>query len=203
MIRIILCLIFASVVLSNNLFAQKAIEKAAEVSCKCIEEKYDKTKPAKNSENIMTECIQEAFLANIDAFTEEYGMEIVSDHDKAYKIGEQLGIEIAKNCPAFIELSMELAKAEEESVKEVTAGKVSGKVVRIENKEFVHIILQDDNGKETDLIWLRYFQNSDQFKGNIESLKGKYIVVDFTETEVYLPKAQDYFKVKEIIGIDL
>ena len=204
--KYIICSTLMFIFSCHCIFAQKALDVAADASCKCIEEKYDKTKNVKVNENLINSCIQKAFMTNVDAFTEEYGTEFLSDEKKAYAIGEQLGVVIAKNCPAFIDFSMQLTQASEEDDAELDqsqTGEIIGKVVNIENKEFVHVIVQNDEGKETDLIWLRYFQNSDQFKGKTEGLKGKDILVKYIETEVYLPKAQDYFKVKEITEIQL
>jgi hypothetical protein len=190
----------------NQLNAQTAIEKAAATSCKCIEEKFDKTKDVAFNEPLVNGCIQEAFIGHIDDFTNEYGMEIISDQKKAYEVGEQLGLEIAKNCPAFLDFSMQVATANETTALQAPdpdqTGEITGKVIRVENQEFVHLIVQTEDGKENDVIWIRYFQGSDQFKGKTQDLEGKNITVTFNETEVYLAKAQSYFKVKEITGIE-
>ena len=192
---------------SSPLSAQKILEKAADLSCKCIEEKFDKSKDVSVNEAAVNTCIQGAFMSNIDGFTEEYGMEILSDQKQAMKIGEELGFLIAKDCPTFIEFSMQLAEGNDpvhqDADLEADTEEITGEILRVENTEFTHLILKNAQGREIDFIWLRYFEGSDQYKGNIQSLQGKTVTITYSETEVYLPKMQDYVDVKEITNIEV
>jgi hypothetical protein len=131
--------------------------------------------------------------------------------------GEQVGVEIAKelfrqNCPAFAQLSLMLVDtAEPKSTSRATAtaaatsgtSVTAGRLARVENKEFLYFVVTDAANREQSFIWLHYFQGSEKFIKDPASYVGKSLKIRWQETEVFMPSAKGYFKIKEIAGIDI
>jgi hypothetical protein len=64
-------------------------------------------------------------------------------------------------------------------------------------------VLKDSKGIERSFIWLRQFPGSEKFTGITAKYVGKSMKITSQEMEVYLPAAKGYYKVKEIIAVDV
>ncbi|WP_207533243.1 hypothetical protein [Desertivirga arenae] len=120
----------------------------------------------------------------------------------------EVGIDVGKNllnqnCQAFMTLSMVMAKEEIDKGETDKAGTTSGKIKRIETKEFNHIVITDQSGKEKTFIWLRQFDGADKFAGNPGDLVGKKVSISWTEIEAYVPSAKAYFPLKEVVKVSM
>jgi hypothetical protein len=74
--------------------------------------------------------------------------------------------------------------------------------LKVDKKDFVYLTVKDASNREHNFIWLEYFDGSENYFGdNLNSLIGKEIAISWIEKEVYLPKANNYFKLKEISKI--
>lgn len=128
----------------------------------------------------------------------------VTDKAAMREVGMDLGKNLLnQNCQAFVSLSMIMAKEEMDKEDGDKEGSTSGKIKRIETKEFNHIVITDESGKEKTFIWLRQFDGADKFVGNPANLVGKKVSVSWTEIEAYVPSAKSYFPLKEIIKISM
>ena len=52
-------------------------------------------------------------------------------------------------------------------------------------------------------MWLKQFAGSETFIGVTTKFAGKKIKISWQEIEVYLPAAKGYYKVKEVVAIDI
>lgn len=79
----------------------------------------------------------------------------------------------------------------------------TGTFKRIELKGFNYIIITDNKGSERSFLWLKRVPGSEKFMWGSVKFTGKKFKIKGQEIEVYLPAAKGYYKVKEIIGIEV
>jgi hypothetical protein len=129
----------------------------------------------------------------------------VSDKAAMEKIGQEMALELMKqNCNAFVQMSIKMSRAEAMETEEVVEiSSTSGTLSSVETKDFCKFILTDAGGKKTSFYWLRYFKNSEKFTDLPTRYVGKKLKVSWQETEVYVPSAKGYYKIKEITEIEL
>jgi hypothetical protein len=178
------------------------MQKAAEDICGCLSKvKYDSSKVQEYKDAAMN-CFTTGAMEHIVQIAEERGLD-VSDQSAMRDLGVEIGKELLKQkCASYFEFAKISAKeknGEEDAVKEKVT---SGKVLKVDKKDFVYITLKDASNREHNFIWLEYFDGSENFFGEkLNSLIGKEIAISWIEKEVYLPKANNYFKIKEISKI--
>jgi hypothetical protein len=169
-------------------FAQEDIyKKIAQETCDCINSK-DLTGATRKSVEMslglcMIEKIQNASI-QID----------IQDPEQMRSFGEKVGIQMAPICPSIFAYF-----TDEQPEAAPTFESVNGKIKAIEEGDFLTVILKDSNGKETKLLWLRYFTGSDDYLENPKSLIGKQVSIKYQLIEAYMPKAKGYFSFKEIV----
>ncbi|MCP3930993.1 MAG: hypothetical protein GY705_18065 [Bacteroidetes bacterium] len=188
---------------SISLSSQESLNKAADTACECIEKNLGEDSK-KNDEKIQ-QCIQEAFMTHYAEISKDFKMD-PTDQKAMEEIGIKLGKILIKRCEKFMDYSIQVAESQQEETitPTKTINETEGKLTRIDKKEFVHFILSESNGRELDFLWLRYFQDSEKYKGeNADKYIGKQMKIKWQELECYLPKAGNYYNVKEIIGIDV
>ena len=197
---LIVSLFFTFRSFSQSAEAPTAIEnKITDALCDCVS-KLDFSKITSKQEAIAayTNCIAE----HTDLFSQLAAERKLDVTDK--EAMKQLGLVIAKNliaknCTAFTKLSLL-------TVKKDNGGDINseqGLFKRIDTKGFNYIVITDAKGSERSFIWLRQFPGSEQFMGLTTKLAGKKLKVTWQEMEVYLPAAKGYYKVKEIVGVDV
>jgi hypothetical protein len=116
----------------------------------------------------------------------------------------ELGLDIGKNllnqkCDAFLKLAAKTADHRGEPETEITTGSFK----RIDTKGFNYIIITDASGSEKSFLWLRQFTGSEKFMAQPLNVTGKKLKITWQELEVYLPQAKGYYKLKEIMAIDI
>ncbi|WP_338763778.1 hypothetical protein WAF17_20405 [Bernardetia sp. ABR2-2B] len=192
-------------VMSFSTFAQnddkQAIkEKIAEQTCECIENSDIDLEDKAAIEAQFGACILQAIGANEDAVV-KLDLDFSSE-ETMHSFGREIGLLVAGKCPSiFIGLAKQ--KLEDKNKKESTISTISGAIEKVEEGEFVVIIVKDDNGRSHKLYWLDFFENADQLKDNYKSLKGKKLEVSYKEQEYYHPKLQDYSTIKVMTKIEL
>lgn len=146
-----------------------------------------------------TDCVMKH--ANLlPALAEERNVEL---GDK--KAMEGVGIDIALNlikqdCKGFKNLALIMGK---DSADSEGISSMSGTLKRIENKGFNYFVIAGADHKETSFIWLRQFPGSEKFMNGATNYAGKNVKIKYQEMEVYLPQAKGYYKVKEIVSLEV
>jgi len=164
-----------------------------------------------NMSNIKTK--DQATTAFMNCFTKQASQLIPLASERKVEVTDkaamrELGMDIGKNllnqnCESFLNLSMTMAKDEIKNGDNEKAGITTGKLKRIDTKEFNHIVVTDESGKEKTFIWLRQFEGADALTGNLSSLIGKKLSIHWTEIEAYVPSAKSYFPFKEIVKVSI
>jgi hypothetical protein len=117
----------------------------------------------------------------------------------------QIGVDIGKNllkmkCDAFMKLAVKMVDKSGASEQSLV---VSGIFKRIDTKGFNYIVIGDADHKETSLIWLRQFPGSEKFIDGSAAYIGKNVKIKYQELEVYIPQVKGYYKVKEIVSLNV
>ncbi len=179
------------------------MKKISDSICECLSKKdLNSIKTAEEANTVFMNC----FLNNVNLLmdlAQERNVDF-SDQVAMRNLGLDIGKELVKeNCTSFIQLSMKMAGDEKSSeIAGGATGVTGGKLLRVDNKDFRYFIISDANNRENSFIWLHYFSGSEKFIENAGKYVGKQLKINWKETEVFLPTAKGYFKIKEITGID-
>jgi hypothetical protein len=118
--------------------------------------------------------------------------------DQIETLSEELGMDMAMNCPAFLKLvSSNPAFLEETNLNPERT--IEGKLVLIQEADFTNIQVKLSNGRTEKLWWLEYFEGADGLVS--KALLSKNVTVRYIEKEVYSAALKDYIVIKVIIGI--
>lgn len=113
--------------------------------------------------------------------------------------GQEIGIRLVTECPEFIRI---FANRKNGQTVESSAGTgtVTGKLQKVVDGEFTHILVKDQRGKIEKLWWFDYFEGAEflRDKSNLD----KSFRVSYTEREVYSSMLKDYVKIRVITGME-
>jgi len=178
-----------------------AQQKMLDSICTCMSKiDISNIKTAKEANDVFMQC----FTAHADLLVDVAKEQNVEFTDDAamHRIGTEIGANLLKrNCSSFVKLAMLMGQKDENET--VAAQVTSGIFKRIDNKGFNYVVLTDNTGNEKSFIWLRQFPNSENFMNGISKYAGKKVSIKWQEMEVYLPQAKGYYKVKEVLSIDI
>ncbi|MGY4539060.1 hypothetical protein ACVW0P_003486 [Mucilaginibacter sp. UYNi724] len=169
--------------------------------CDCLS-KLDQTTITTSEE--ANKAFMECFMAQSDLLVDLAAERNVTmdDGGAMNKIGADIGANLLKQkCSAFIKLAVKMNDKKKEDA--AASLSTSGTFKRIDSKGFNYIVITDATGSEKSFIWLRQFPGSENFMGLTTKYTGKKLKVTWQEMEVYLPAAKGYYKVKEIVGVDV
>ncbi|MEB0260529.1 MULTISPECIES: hypothetical protein [unclassified Mucilaginibacter] len=181
--------------------ASSTIEKKLTDSVCIILNKMDISKVSNKKEAVA--LYTEAISHHVDILQEWATAQGIEFTDA--KAMEAIGIKLAQNlmkqnCANFMKLATKMSGADAD---EVATETTTGTFKRIDVKGFNYIVLTDGKGSERSFIWLRQFPGSEKFMGLTTKYAGKKLKISWQEMEVYLPAAKGYYKVKEIIGVEV
>lgn len=182
---------------------QKAIDKAADSTCRCLTAMKDSIKTEADFEKAGENCTIKGMLPYLEEIAKEenISLEDIDDEEEVgEQLGEKIGMKLVVNCPFFIELITQLDIFDEE--KTVT-GEISGSVTDVETNDHVYLHIKDQSGKITKLIWLEYFPGSDEFKSHPGQLKGKNVTIKWKQIELYLVRHKDFIVSKVITKLSV
>ncbi|WP_181304531.1 hypothetical protein [Rufibacter sp. XAAS-G3-1] len=175
-------------------------KKITENICGCISAlDFEKITDKQTAERLFVEC-----------FSKETNLLIQLAEEKKIDVTDQvamrqLGVDVGKNlmkdnCQGFIKLSIAMVKEPENGT---LSGTQEGKLKRIDTKDFNYFVLADNSNQEKSFIWLRQFPGSEDFTANAAKFTGKKLKINWQEIEVYIPSAKNYYKIKEVTGIEV
>ncbi len=203
--KTLLVLLILAVFFDQKLFAQAnrapgpAEKRITDSLCNCIV-RLDKSKikTAKEANDAFMDCFGKQSGQLVDVAEERKVS--MNDHNAMHDLGTDIGKDLLKEkCDGFMQLALKMNQKDNAETKSTSEGKFK----RIDNKGFNYIVLTDGNNQEKSFLWLRQFPGSENFINDTTRYLGKKIKIDWKEIEVYLPQAKDYYKVKEIVSLDV
>jgi hypothetical protein len=199
---LLLFVLNASCILKAQTAAGSAEKKLTDSICNCINQtNISEIKTPEAANAAITDCFTK-YTSILMEIAEERKVDF--DNSIAMSlIGSDIGKNLIKqNCSNFIKLSMQSSKASK-NTGDNNSGSTRGVLKRIENKGFNYVVIADAAKNEKSFLWLRQFAGSEKFTGVPASYAGKKVNIQWQEIEVYLPAAKGYYKVKEIVGVEL
>lgn len=177
-------------------------QKLTDTICNCLT-KVDLSKIAsrKDAIAVFTDC----FTKRTDLLMQLANEKHIDPTDRVAM--KQIGIDLGKdlfsqNCVAFTNISVKMAQKESEQADE-NHEVGEGEFKRIDVRGFNYIVLSDSTSREKSFIWLRQFPGSEKFMNGGAAYIGKKVKIKYQELEVYLPQARGYYKVKEIVSLNV
>ncbi len=197
-----LALIGLFAAISSPLLAQDIMDKLAEASCECISKKDVDNMSMEDLQMQLGFCIMEAVGTNQEAFQAEYGDIDYTDQAAMTKLGEKIGMKMAFKCPEYI-MKMAGGQAPQGAAPAPMNAKMSmeGTLTGIEGEEVATLVIKEASGRTHKLLWMDYFEGSDQLISNPKALVGKKVSVEYETAEMYSPQMKDYVERKKVTGI--
>ena len=137
------------------------------------------------------------FRSHLKEIKEIYGADAFEDNTME-KIGEDLGILMASDCPAFLKLVANNMKDEGQKDKELTAT-----FLKITHGDFSYFEVKTSSGKIEKIYWFEFFEGSNEIVENIAKYTNKKVEITYFEKEVYKASLKDYVKIKVVKSISL
>ena len=203
--KLIILIIIATISFSAKSQTDTTMQVFVDSVCKCLSKvDLNTIKNQSDAQAALSGCILNENMNLLMKVAEKRGVDI-TDQEGMEKIGKELAIEMMKqNCSAFVQMSVKMSKAgpvADEEVLDVSS--TTGTLSSVETKEFCKFNLTDARGKKTSFYWLHHFKNSEKFTDQPSKYVGKKLKVFWQETEVYVPAAKGYYKIKEIKEIQI
>lgn len=169
-------------------------------------------------------------ITNMEELTEELGLVMVDviaklnkkelkklgvenlDVQSYEKLGEMVGGRLGATCEPFSKLILKLMSQEDsellEAIKEEEGiksnkkfGTATGKVIAINQTDFLSITIEDEDDNKNKYYFFKAFDGADQFLEKLDSINNRNVEIDFMKYKVYDPSSKSYRNIKEIKSI--
>jgi len=211
--------LFASII-SVATFAQRsAIDKVANAACDCINDtEINNDMTSMDAEIMLGQCMAPSIMENMDALMKEMKLKEFNQ-ESGYQIGIEVGKKLGAMCPKFIELSIILARnansedeiteeydesgeqvEEEYTEEDAEIGILTGRYVREEGGAQRYIVINVD-GVEEKLLWLYWFDGSDDIQADPSFYLNKEVYVEYVNLDMFDGISRSYVPVKLLISI--
>jgi hypothetical protein len=211
--------LFASII-SVATFAQRsAIDKVANAACECINAtEFNNDMTSMDAEMMLGQCMAPSIMENMDALMKEMKLKEFNQ-ESGYQIGIEVGKKLGAMCPKFIELSIILARnansedeiteeydesgeqvEEEYTEEDAEIGILTGRYVREEGGAQRYIVINVD-GVEEKLLWLYWFDGSDDIQADPSFYLNKEVYVEYVNLDMFDGISRSYVPVKLLISI--
>ncbi len=183
---------------TSPVFAQSTyLDKVADDACRCFETAKDKIKNEADFNKAAENCISTAMMPYLDSFSKDENVPVEElDKEVGAKIGQKMGVKLAKSCPVFLQLVTDYALDKEED--DIVTGTATGLITAVHITDHVYLDIKGSSGKITKVVWLHYFPGADDYKSSPARLKGKKVEVEWLEQEIYFIAKKDFGLVKAI-----
>lgn len=196
-ILLIVSVLLVQLSFSQTMTKDELVSKLADDACECSsKEKITK----ENFEMVLGLCILQGVSKYKSDVAFYYGENIIGNDKAIETLGEEIGIKLATNCPAFVnaildtgvEKYMDGHSAEDEIVK--------GKFKKVTSDQFLTMELAEDSGKKHELIVLHDFDNAFLVTDNVLKTNAE-ITVSYYLLEIYDTKTKKFVTYKVISDI--
>lgn len=129
----------------------------------------------------------------------------IEDQAGMEKMGMEVGLQLAKDCPAFLKMFAGNPAVIKERAGKNTAAElktVNGKLLAIVHGDFSYLQVKDATGKIEKLWWMEYFEGSGRLITNAGEMLNKDVKVKYSEKEIYNATLKEYIKIKVIAGLE-
>lgn len=194
---ILLIALIISFVTTN---AQDVIDTMAQEVCKCMTDRN--VLDINDQQKLITAvgiCIAESYTTHQEQVSTELGIDELND-ETGHALGNKVGVRMMKYCPDYL---MKMGQVASQNTSGESTYVLNGKVDSMEKGDFITYKLKDSEGKIHKLLWYQHFKGSDDLIDDPKKLVGKNVSVTLKDVECYIPKAQAYYSIKEIVELKM
>lgn len=189
---------------THFVFGQNYVDKITKETCQCASKTPHEAERTQHTVRLGL-CMIKAATPYKKQLKRDYDINFGNTTDQK-KLGKLVGTRMAELCPDFI-LSM-LSKEPIDAVVNKTdnvdaKNKItSGKIINIENKQFVVFEIQNNSINSSKYFWLGKIQsNIKDFANSYYKLVGAEVEIEYKKIELFDTKINDYRRYKIIQSI--
>ncbi|HEX5024280.1 MAG TPA: hypothetical protein VFV68_03365 [Agriterribacter sp.] len=183
--------------------------------CKCITAKKDELKNA-STDDIQKEfmgCFMSEGLELLMKYAEEKKVS-VTDQAGMQKLGNEIGMELAKKCPAMMQLAINSAIAGDKNDSNAGSGtskivggtetsETEGTIMSLNTTEFpASIQLKQKNGAVKKLYLVSEFYTDDDNFYNTGYLPGKKVVAEVSSEKIFIPSKKKFVTLDVVVKLN-
>jgi hypothetical protein len=206
---------FAFILLTGSLWAASQTKTTKDILldtlCKCITAKKDDLKnasPGDIQKEVMS-CFMSDGLELLMKFAEEKKVSM-TDQAAMQKLGNEIGIELAKKCPAMMQLAINSAIADTSEgsgiskiVSEGETTETVGTIVSLNTTEFpASIQLKQKNGTVKKAYLVSEFYTDDDNFYNTGYLPGKKVVAEVSSQKIFIPSKKKFVTLDVVVKLN-
>lgn len=185
---ILLLLTFSTVALS-----QSYMDKIAKESCECLDNISDSLEP-KLYQMELGMCMINAAMPYKKKLKKDYKIDFNKIDEQGEELGQIIGAKMGMVCPeALVKIANKFEDVEDEPNGDaIDNNSFNGKIVDIEQNQFVTFSIKDERGKVTKFYWFNFIESYMDLPQNYKTLKDKSVQIYFSTQEFFDPKIGEY-----------
>jgi len=206
---------FAFILLTASLWAVSQTKTTKDILldtlCKCITAKKDGLKNA--SPNDIQKEVMSCFMSDGLELLMKYAEEkkvSMTDQAAMQKLGNEIGMELAKKCPAMMQLAINSAVADTSEgpgisriVSEGETTETEGTIVSLNTTEFpASIQLKQKNGTVKKAYLVSEFYTDDDNFYNTSYLPGKKVVAEISSQKIFIPSKKKFVTLDVVVKLN-
>lgn len=196
-------LLFVFSLVSLIYFAQDFKKVVTQNTCKCVKELNTQNLNKKQMEFQFGLCMFKAANPYRAEMKKEFGIDITdfSKKESMYKLGTEMGILMAQECPDVFEKLIPDDKEDNKDVEEVSSEELMhGEITKIEKENFVIFYMKGDNNILTKFYWISNVESNIELEKKYNELIGKKVNVSYYSADIFDYRINEYRKVN-ILGM--
>lgn len=181
----------------QNLTKDELVSKLSEETCSCMSTQEIKKD---NLDMILGLCMLKSVNKHEADVDKHFGKNIITNKPVLEKLGEEIGMKLALNCPSFLKLVMESDEDLFEVEDEETDLQINGVFKKTFITNFLTVEVVESSGKKHELIVLHDFDNAFLITDEVLKQNNK-ITVSYYELDIYDIKSKRFVTHKIISDI--
>ena len=170
----------------------------AQNTCKCVKDVKKENLTKKQIEFQFGICMFKVANPYKAEIKKEFGIDIsdFSKKENMYKLGTEIGILMAQECPDVFEQFIPEDKNDTQTEEVVSSEELmNGEITKIEKDTFVIFYLKGDNGILTRFYWISNVDSNIELEKKYQDLVGKKVNLTYYSADIFDHKINDYRKV--------
>lgn len=170
----------------------------AQNTCKCVKDVKKENLTKKQIEFQFGICMFKVANPYKAEIKKEFGIDIsdFSKKENMYKLGTEIGILMAQECPDVFEQFIPEDKNDTQTEEVVSSEELmNGEITKIEKDTFVIFYLKGDNGILTRFYWISNVDSNIELEKKYQDLVGKKVNITYYSADIFDHKINDYRKV--------
>jgi hypothetical protein len=180
-------------------------QKLASSICDCFTKKVADKQTANMSKAQATDLVKSCFITgaanDMAGIQHAYGTNAFEKEELMRQLGREVGVLMVQSCPAFLNVSMAIAKEGADN-SAATTGQTMGRLGGLHGTGLALLDLEVSKTEQAQFAWLQRLPTGDDLLPKLAQLKGQRVRVSWQEVDVLDPATATYRKVRQVIGIE-